>query len=211
MTSPGEPRATSGQAGGFQARANWSGGMQGGAAGPGAGRTLRRWRSAPARAVRRWLCVASAPGTGDSQPLAPAPRARSLAPPPPPPPRRPNPPARTDPRGREPACLALGGTEDGAGGGDARDPENSAHSHPMRPGEPAPTLQQPRAPRWAVATQRARRGRSELGVTGAREKLKPAHFQPPSSLFLPSLMPSSHSRVMSLTPRGRPRMCPSSP
>lgn len=42
------------------------------------------------------------------------------------------------------------------------------------------------------------------GVTGAREKLKPAHFQAPSSL------PSSQSRVMSLTPRGRPRMCLSS-
>lgn len=36
--------------------------------------------------MRRWLCVASAPGTGDSQALAPAPCARSLAPPPPPPP-----------------------------------------------------------------------------------------------------------------------------
>lgn len=108
------------------------------------------------------------------------------------------------------ALSGTRGTEDGAGGGDARDPENSAHSHPMRPGEPAPTLQQPRAPRWAAATQRARRGRSELGVTGARGKLKPAHFQPPSSLFFPSRMPSSHSRVMSLTPRGRPRMCPSS-
>lgn len=70
--------------------------------------------------MRRWLCVASAPGTGDSQALAPAPCARSLAPPPPPPPspRRPNPPARAYPKGRKPACLAP--RDRGRRGGEGR-------------------------------------------------------------------------------------------
>lgn len=43
VTSPGEPRATSGLAEGLQALANWPGEVQGGAAGPGAGRARRRW------------------------------------------------------------------------------------------------------------------------------------------------------------------------
>lgn len=43
VTSPGEPRATSGQAEGLRALANCPGGVQGGAAGPGAGRARRRW------------------------------------------------------------------------------------------------------------------------------------------------------------------------
>lgn len=47
VTSPGEPRATSGQAEGLRALANCPGEVQGGAAGPGAGRTQRRWHWAP--------------------------------------------------------------------------------------------------------------------------------------------------------------------
>lgn len=43
VTSPEEPRATSGQGEGLQALANWPGEVQGGAAGPGAGRARRRW------------------------------------------------------------------------------------------------------------------------------------------------------------------------
>lgn len=150
--------------------------------------------------MRRWLYVASAPGTGDSQALAPAPCARSLAPPPPSP-RRPNPPARAYPKGREPACLAPRDRGRRGGGegrlGTRRTPHAAAqeawgadtHSH-SSPGLPGGRQRQ--------------REPVRAGVTGAREKLKPAHFQAPSSL------PSSQSRVMSLTPRGRPRMCLSS-
>lgn len=88
-------------------------------------------------------------------------------------------------------------------GGNTRDPEYSTVSSLVGPGEPTPT---------AAAVPGAQVGGGDKaiqaevkdGVTGAREKLKPAHSQTPSSPR------SSHSRVMSLTPRGRPRMCPSS-
>lgn len=74
----------------------------------------------------------------------------------------------------------------------------------MRPGEPTPTATAVRGSQVGVSDKGSQAEEVRTGVTGAREKLKPAHFQAPSSL------PSSHSRVMSLTPRGRPRMCLSS-
>lgn len=70
---------------------------------------------------------------------------------------------RAPTQGAENQPCGTRGQRRRAGGGEARDPENSTHSHPMRPGDPAPTPQQPWAPRWAAATKRARRGRSELG------------------------------------------------
>lgn len=55
------------------------------------------------------------------------------------------------------------GTEGGAGAGKARDPENSTRSRPGGLGSGHPRPQQSQAPRWAAATKRARRRRSELG------------------------------------------------
>lgn len=96
------------------------------------------------------------------------------------------------------------GTEGGAGEGKNRDPENSTRSRPVRPGELAPTAAAVLGAQVGGGDSASQAEEVRAGVTGAREKLKHAHFQAPSSL------PSSHSRVTSLTPRGRPRMCPSS-
>lgn len=96
------------------------------------------------------------------------------------------------------------GTEGGAGEGKNRDPENSTGSRPVRPGELAPTAAAVLGAQVGGGDSASQAEEVRAGVTGAREKLKHAHFQAPSSL------PSSHSRVTSLTPRGRPRMCPSS-
>lgn len=140
--------------------------------------------------MRRWLCVASAPGTGDSQALAPAPRARSLAPPPPPPPpspRRPNPPAHTDPKGREPACLAPRNRGRRGGEGKIKDPENSPSQSPSEawgagthgrssPGRPGG---------WRRQSEPGGEGQDWGDTLG--ETLKPEHFQTPSSLPLLSL------------------------
>lgn len=131
MTSPGEPRTASGQAGGRRAAGRGAGGER---AARRAGRRRRRgwvrsgaWRrggaaalagsgSAPARAPRRSLCAARTPGTGDSHrhSLPPLALTRSPASPPR---RRPNPPARPDRSGRERARRAPGEGGRGAGGG----------------------------------------------------------------------------------------------
>lgn len=157
--------------------------------------------------MRRWLCVASTPGTGDSQALAPAPRARSLAPPPPPPPpspRRPNPPAHTDPKGREPACLAPRNRGRRGGKGRLGTRRTPHRSHPVRPGEPAPTAAAVPGAQVGGGDRASQAEKVRTGVTHSGKRSSPSTSRP-----LP-LSPSSHSRVMSLTPRGRPRMCPSS-
>lgn len=135
VTSPSEPRTASGQAGGRRGPGAGVWRRRGARDERAARRVGRRrgrgwvrggaWRrgtaalsgSAPARAPSRSLCVASAPGTGDSHrhSLPPLALTRSPASPPR---RRPNPPARPDQSDRERARWAPGRAgEAGEGGG----------------------------------------------------------------------------------------------
>lgn len=181
VTSPGEPRTASGQAGGRRGPGAgvWRRrGARGERAARRAGRRRGRgwvrggaWRrgtaalsgSAPARAPRRSLCVARAPGTGDSHrhSLPPLALTRSPASPPR---RRPNPPARPDRSDRERARWAPGRAgEAGEGGGQTQGKLRRPRG--LRPGGLEASVA-PLPQRGRPGGRRRRRGEGAVGVRG---------------------------------------------
>jgi len=201
VTSPGEPRTASGQAGGRRAAGRGAGGRAGGAArgeaaaarvgaqrglAPEGSAALLGSGSAPARAPRRSLCAALTPGTGDSHrhSLPPLALTRSPASPPR---RRPNPPARPDRSGRERArrTPGEGGRSGGGGRADARKAPQTA-----RPGGLGASLRP--LPQQGRPGGRRRRfgGQRGAGRAQARALLAP-HF----SSLLPQPVPPTHSQA----------------
>lgn len=181
VTSPGEPCAASGQAEGLRARTRWAGGVQGGAAGPGAGRTRRRWRAG----VRLGLRAAGSASPALQVPVThkhsrpPLALAHSL-------PRRRRRAGQTHQcapaQGAEDQPVWHQGTEGGAGvgrTGEAKElgcPRTAARGglgsrHPRR--------RRPRAPRWAAATEPA--GAEEVRAGGDRSPGKAGSPLPLSS------------------------------
>lgn len=201
VTSPGEPRTASGQAGGRRAAGRGAGGER---AARRAGRRRRRgwvrsgaWRrggaaalagsgSAPARAPRRSLCAARTPGTGDSHrhSLPPLALTRSPASPPR---RRPNPPARPDRSGRERARRAPGEGGRSAGGGraDARQAPQTA-----RPGGLGARLRP--LPQQGRPGGRRRRFGGQRGAGRAQAR---ALLAPNFSSLRPQPVPHPHSKA----------------
>lgn len=207
MTSPGEPCASSGQAEGLRARTKWPGGAQGGAAGPGPAAL----GDAGTR-VRLGLCAAASASLALQVPVTHSTRARpsrSLTRSPAAAAAQAKPTSAHRPKGQRTSLSGTRGQRVGRSG-EAKNLEISAHSRPGRPGEPAPTA--PAAPGAQVGGgDRASRAEEvRAGGDWSPGEAQPASLQSPSPLLFPSRMPSSHSRVMSLTHRGRPRMCPRS-